>query len=84
MGDHVLPASLRRRNDREAIFEDIAPYRGTTVEERSTVLSALCRLAAEQIDARPDGWRILQREDRRSPESEALWLRLVGSATHRA
>jgi hypothetical protein len=75
-----LPPSLRRRDDTEAIREDIAPYVGTTVEQRSEILSALCRLAAEQIDARPDGIRILQHEDRRSPESVRLWLRLVAAA----
>ena len=61
MGDTRLPLSLRRREDREAILEDIAPYRGTTIEERSSVLSAPCGLAAEQVAARPDGWRVLER-----------------------
>lgn len=79
MADTRLPPSLRRRDDREAIFEDIAPYRETTIEERSTIMSALCRLAAEQVAGRPDGWRALQHQDRRRPESEALWLRLVTS-----
>jgi hypothetical protein len=74
-----LPASLAQRDDRAAIPEDISPYRGTTVEERSQILSALCRLAAEQIAARPDGFRILQYEDRRSAASEGLWLRLVAA-----
>jgi hypothetical protein len=80
MGDTRLPLSLRRWEDREAIFEDIAPYRGTTIEERSSVLSALCGLAAEQVAARPDGWRVLEHQDSRSPASEPLWLRLVAAA----
>lgn len=80
MTETRLPPSLRRRDDTDAIHEDIAPYAGTTVEQRSEILSALCRLAAEQIGARPDGTRILQHEDRRSPESERRWLRLVSAA----
>ena len=75
-----LPPSLQRRSDREAVREDIAPYLGTSVEQRSEIVSSLCRLAAEQIAARPDGARVLQYEDRRSPESERLWLRLVAAA----
>jgi len=80
MGDLGLPLALRRRDDREVIFEDIAPYLGTTVEQRSSILSALCRLAAEQVAARTDGWRVLAYQDPRSPESERLWLRLVAAA----
>ena len=80
MTESQLPLSLRRRDDDEAIHDDIAPYVGTTVEQRSEILSALCRLAAEQIAARPDGARVLQHEERRSFESERLWLRLVAAA----
>ena len=80
MGDLGLPPALRRRDDAEAVAEDIAPYRGTTVAERSQILSSLCRNAAEQVNTRPDGWRILAHVDRRSPESERLWLRLVAAA----
>lgn len=80
MTESRLPPSLRRRRDDEAIRDDIAPYLGTTVEQRSEILSSLCRLAAEQVAARSDGMRVLQHEDRRSPESEQLWLRLVAAA----
>lgn len=80
MADLGLPLGLRRRGDREAIFEDIAPYLGTSVEERSSILSALCRLAAEQVAARDDGWRVLAHQESRSPESEQLWIRLVAAA----
>jgi len=62
------------------VHEDIAPYRGTTVDQRSEIMGALCRLAAEQIAASGDPERILAHEDRRSPESERLWRRLVGAA----
>ena len=79
MTDQSLPESLRRRDDRAAIQEDIAPYRGTSVEQRSVILSALCRLAAEQIAARPDAAHVLDYIDRRSPESERLWLQLVAA-----
>jgi hypothetical protein len=80
MSDARLPLGLRRHGDAEAIDEDLLPYRGTSVEERSRVLSALCRFAAEQIEARPDGARILAHQDPRSPESERLWLELVARA----
>jgi len=80
MSDEKLPASLRRRDDRSAVLEDIAPYRGTSLAERSEILSALCRLAAEQVSARRDGERILRHEDRRSPEAERVWLRLLAAA----
>jgi hypothetical protein len=80
MSEESLPLALRRRADRDAVREDIAPYLGTSVEQRATILAALCRLAAEQIAARADGMRVLQQQDRRSPESERLWLRLVTGA----
>ena len=77
MSDAHLPASLRRRSDQDAIREDIAPYLGTTVEERLGIMSHLCRFAAEQVAAQSDPNRILDWQDPRSPESEALWRRLV-------
>ncbi len=80
MSDASLPPCLRRRDEREAVREDLLPYLGTTVEERSEVLSALCRFAAETIASRPDGQRVLDHEDRRSPESERLWLSLLARA----
>lgn len=80
MSKQALPPALERRSDQEAIREDIAPYLGTTVEQRAEIMEALCRLAAEQIAANPQGARILQHVDPRSPESERLWLRLVGSS----
>lgn len=80
MQDDRLPPALRRRNDRAAIHEDISPYRGTTPEQRARILGVLCRFATEQIRARPDGWRILAHQDRRSPASEQLWLRLIAAS----
>lgn len=78
--DQALPASLRRRSDVEAIGEDLRPYLGTTASERAGILAALCRYAAEQIAARPDGQRILDFQHPRSAESLALWLRLVAAS----
>jgi len=80
MSDRALPPALRRRDDREAVREDLLPYLGSSVEERSAILSALCREAAELIARRPDGERVLAHQDRRSPESERLWIRLVARA----
>lgn len=76
----VLPASLRARSDRDAIFEDIEPYLGSTIEERVEIMAALCRSAAETIAAHPAQDRILAWQEPRSPESEALWLDLVRRA----
>ncbi|MBI5487922.1 MAG: hypothetical protein HY905_11365 [Deltaproteobacteria bacterium] len=75
MSDDRLPPCLRRRSDVDSLREDVASYAGTTVAERSVILGRLCRFAAEQVAGRPDGWRILDFQERRSPESEALWRR---------
>ena len=77
MSEARLPASLRRRDDVAAIFEDVEASVGRSVEERSRMVSDLCRLAADQIASRPDGSRVLAYQDPRSPASEALWRRLV-------
>ena len=76
----VLPKSLQARSNRDAIREDIAPYVGMTIEERSRAVSELCRWAADVLDASPNsesGWAW---RDERSPESLALWVRLVAAA----
>ncbi len=78
--DGGLPPSLRRRSDLEAIREDLLPYRGTTIADRSEILSKLCRFAAEQIGARSDGHRILEFQEQRSARSLDLWRRLVAGA----
>ena len=75
VSDDRLPFCLRRRSDVDALREDVAGYLGTTVAERSEILGRLCRFAAEQVAARPDGRRILEYQERRSTESEALWRR---------
>jgi hypothetical protein len=77
VSDDRLPLGLRRRSDRDAIAEDLAPYIGTTVAERAAIMSGLCRFAAEQVAAQPDPRRILEWQDPRAAESEALWRRLV-------
>jgi hypothetical protein len=80
MAASLLPLALQRRSDRSAILDDLEPYRGTDVAERSEIVSELCRHSREVLDSRADGDRVLACEDRRSPESEALWLRLVAAA----
>jgi len=75
-----LPASLRARSDQEATFADIEPYLGPTVGERVEIMAALCRAAAEAIEAHPERDRILAWQEPRSAESEALWLDLVRRA----
>lgn len=78
-----LPPSLRQRDPVESIFEDIEPYRGTTVAQRSQMMDELCRWAVEQAVARPE-LRVLEHQDPRSEESDTLWLRLVREARERA
>ena len=78
--DVSLPASLRRRSDLDAIREDLRPYRGTTTAERSEIVSKLCRFAAEQIAAHPDGQRILEFQEQRPARSMSLWLHLLAEA----
>ena len=75
-----LPASLRRRDDVEAIRDDLLPYRGTSIDERARIMSELCRFAAEATAAHPKRDAILRFQEPRSPESMALWLRLVAAA----
>jgi hypothetical protein len=61
--------------DRQAIYDDVAPYRGMTARELDEARHALCRLAAEQRARWPESARNYQ--DPLSPEAEALWRRLV-------
>ena len=72
-----LPASLQARSDREAIFEDIAVYRGMTIEQRSQVVSELCALAVKQLNGSPNSRAAWAYEEPRSAESLALWKRLM-------
>lgn len=76
----VLPKSLQARSDREAIKEDIAPYRGLSIDERSRVVSELCGWARDTLDASANRERDWAWEDKRSPEALALWHRLVAAA----
>lgn len=75
----ALPKSLEARSDREAIKEDIAPYAGMTIEQRSQVMSELCRWARDALEANPQRERAWAWEDKRSPESLLLWRRLVAA-----
>jgi hypothetical protein len=61
--------------DRKAIEDDVAPYRGLSSGELDEVRHALCRLAAEQWARWPE--RARRYQEPLSPESEALWRRLV-------
>lgn len=75
-----LPKSLQAGSDREAIREDVAPYVGMSVEERSQTVSQLCRWARDAIEASPNPARAWAWDDKRSKESLALWQRLIGAA----
>ncbi len=75
-----LPASLRQRSDRDAIREDVAPYAGMSPEELARALSELCRWARDAIEASPNPAKAWAWEDKRSPESLALWKELLARA----
>jgi hypothetical protein len=72
-----LPLSLQARIDIDAIVEDLRPHAGMTIDERSRVVSEPCRWARDVIEASPDPVKAWQWEDRRSPESLALWKSLM-------
>ncbi|MBL8912097.1 MAG: hypothetical protein JNM17_15485 [Archangium sp.] len=75
-----LPKSLQARSDREAIWEDLAPYLKMSIEERSRAMSELCEWARQALDANPDAKRAWAWEDKRSAESMTLWKKLVAQA----
>ena len=76
----TLPKSLQARSDRESIREDIAPYIGMSINERSKVVSELCAWARDALEANPNCARAWAWEDKRSAESLDLWRRLVSAA----
>ncbi len=57
--------------------EEMARYRGLTLEERGEFIAGLCRLAAATLEGRPDREAVLDREEPMSPEAEAGWRELV-------
>ena len=63
--------------DRQAILDDVAPYRGMSPEELDEARHGLCRLAAEQWATWPA--RAREYQDPLSPDTNALWLRLVSA-----
>lgn len=63
------------RTDAEDIAEAAAMARGTTMEERTRILEALCRMAAELVSQHFDPGRTLAWQDPLSPETEALLAR---------
>jgi hypothetical protein len=56
-----------------AAAADAAPYRGMPQVEHAGHLAALCRLAADQLRARPDAARVLAWREPPHPD----WLRLT-------
>ncbi len=75
-----LPPSLQARSDRDAIFEDIAPYAEMSIEERSRVLGQLCEWARDAIESSPNPEAAWKWQDPRSRESLELWRRVVAKA----
>lgn len=60
-------------DNRTAVAQEAAPYRGLTSEARSRFLAAACRGAARQLANRPDRERILAHRDP-LPESSVIIL----------
>lgn len=76
-----LPSSLQARSDRDAIWEDLAPYRGMSEVELARAVSQLCRWARDAIEASADPDAAWRWEDKRSPASLALWKKLMARKT---
>jgi hypothetical protein len=66
LAHHAVPA-------REAVEQDVAPYRSMTPAERALHLDAACRLAAEALAASPWRERILARRE----PPHAGWVELI-------
>lgn len=71
-----LPLSFTDRTDTEDVLADVNSARETTMADRARILESLCRLAAEFTAQQPDPQRVLDWQDQRPPESEALLARL--------
>lgn len=67
----------RRSSLREEIEDDIAGLRGLSLEARGKILESVCRDAMAILKGRPDFEQAIARQDTRSPESLATWIRLV-------
>lgn len=63
--------------------DDVARFRAMTPEQRLAVFLELCELTDSIVRARPDAER-LREPTPRSPESEALWHRLMEHGPHGA
>lgn len=77
---HIPSASEIPALDRQAIEDDVAPYRRMTADELDQARHALCRMAAEQWARWPE--RVQQYQDPLSAEAELLWRRLVQAYRH--
>jgi hypothetical protein len=66
----------------QGVFDTVEMSAGLSPEELGRILTALCDDAMKFLETRPDRLEVLAHNSPRSPESEALWKRLV--ALHRA
>jgi len=71
---------VRPRDNAASVEEDVAPYRGKDLAFHGEMLRRVLGLAARILNSRPDRGRVLAHRDPRSPESQALWRRLICEA----
>ena len=76
-----LSPAERLRRDVECVWQDVGPWIGRSLDEHAEASVAVIRLADASLDGSPKGESIRRAREERSPESEALCLRLV--ARHR-
>jgi len=64
------------RSPRDAVLEDVAPYRGMSLEEKGRAVEAVCRSAAAILTARPDRDAVIALRDPPHPSYAVIMARL--------
>lgn len=64
------------RSARDAVLEDVAPYRGLSLEQKGRVVEAVCKAAAAILAARPDRDVVMALEDPPHPSYREIVARL--------
>ncbi|MSP63651.1 MAG: hypothetical protein EXR72_25565 [Myxococcales bacterium] len=76
-GRYVEALDARRGTLVEEVEEDIAPYRGLSMEERGERLAAVCRSAWAILRARPDFARVAAYRDPPAADFAERWRTLM-------
>jgi hypothetical protein len=67
-------------SEEQSVRDDVEPYLDASPEELDWAIDQACALAEELLRAQRHPQALLQAQDRRSPQSERLWLALVRKA----